>query len=159
MRFMVGTLRRIAGWLWLATWAALLVLLLTIWAKLGGCVDERIRWWARLGLGVGPVIGCTVGAIARDLARWGGGRSHASLLRVFWVPPALAAAAVMLVTTVNEHPDAARGVLGLFCGYWAGFDVAMAAWPLACGRPYRFVREIPPEPAPETRECHESWWA
>ena len=102
---MMPAIRRIAGWAWLAAWVGVLALLLTAWSRLGGCVDERIRWWARLGLGVGPVIGHTAGGIARDMARWGSGRSHASLLRVFWIPPALVAGAVMLIMTLAGQHD------------------------------------------------------
>ncbi len=149
---------RVAGTLWLAAWVAVLILLLQIWSGLGGLVDERVRWWARLGLGAGPVLGYTAGVVARDMARWGSGRSHASLLRVFWLPAALLACAAMLVTTVNDRHDAARATLGWLCGYWAGFDAAIAAWPLACGRPYRFAREMPPEPRPEERDPRRSWW-
>ncbi len=151
-------IRRIAGTLWLAAWVAILALLLDLWSDLGGLVDERVRWWARLGIGAGPVLGYTAGVRARGLACWGSGRSHASLLRLYWLPVALAAAAAMLFMTVAERHDETRATFGFLCGYWAGFDAAIAAWPLACGRPYRFAREIPPEASLEEDGRDRSWW-
>ena len=137
--------KRVAGVLWLAVWISVLAFLLQLWSRLGGCVDERVRWWARLGLLAGPVLGYAAGAWARDLAGWGGGRSHASLLRVFWIPPAILCALALVKLSLAGMHDEARALLGTFAGYWAGFDAAIAAWPLTCGRPWRFLRDIPPE--------------
>jgi hypothetical protein len=136
---------RALGAIWLAAWVSVLVFLLDLWSRLGGLVDERLRWWARLGLTAGPVIGYTAGLRAREMARWGSGCSHASLLRLFWLPPAVLVCALMLKMTLTGGHDEARATLGAFCAYWAGFDAAIAAWPLACGRPYRFAKDIPPE--------------
>ncbi len=151
---------RALGAAWLASWLFVLFLLFDVWSNLGGLVDERLRWWARLGLSGGPVIGYTAGLYARELAGWGSGRSHASLLRSFWSPPALLVCFVALKLTVDGRPDDARVVFGTFCAYWAGFDTAIGAWPLLCGRPYRFAREIPPEDPSEARRegLGDPWW-
>jgi len=153
-------LLRALGAIWLAAWVLVLAFLLDVWSQLGGLVDERLRWWARLGLTAGPVIGFAAGLRAREMARWGSGRSHASLLRVFWMPLAALACALMLKLTLDGVVDQARAVLGAFCAYWAGFDAAIAAWPLACGRPYRFSKDIPPEelgePSGENKD--NPWW-
>ena len=58
----------------------------------------------------------------------------------------------MLALTLSGRHDEARASFGAFCAYWAGFDTAIAAWPLASGRPYRFARDIPPEECPEPLE-------
>ena len=151
---------RVLGATWLTVWVLLIVLLFEVWFELGGLVDERLRWWARLGLTAGPVIGYTAGLRAREMARWGSGRSHASLLRLFWLPPAVLVAGLMLQMTLTSRHDEARAVFGAFCAYWAGFDAAIAAWPLACGRPYRFARDIPPEEPWEPPEGGPdgAWW-
>jgi len=140
-----ATALRALGVIWLAIWIFFLVFLFDVWAQLGGLVGERLRWWARLGLTGGPVIGYIAGLRAREMARWGSGRSHASLLRLFWVPPAILVCGLLLQMSVAARHDEARATLGAFCAYWAGFDAAIAAWPLACGRPYRFTADIPPE--------------
>jgi hypothetical protein len=145
-------MRRVIGAIWLAAWVLVLLFLLDVWSKLGGLVDERLRWCARLGLTAGPVIGYTAGFRAREMARWGSGRSHASLLRLFWLPPAILVCVLMLALTLTGRHDEARVSFGAFCAYWAGFDAAIAAWPLACGRPYRFARDIPPEEPREPAE-------
>ena len=160
-RWWTAATLRALGAIWLAAWIVLLVSLLDVWSKLGGLVDERLRWWARLGLTAGPVIGYAAGLRAREMARWGSGRSHATLLRLFWLPPAALVCALMLEMTFAGRHDETRATFGAFCAYWAGFDAAIAAWPLACGRPYRFTREIPPEEPWEPPEGgHDgSWWA
>jgi len=157
----VKVLRRVCGSLWLAAWGLVLVWLLDLWSALGGLVTERQHWWARLGLTAGPVIGCMAGQRARQMACWGSGWSHAALLRWFWLPPAALVCLTMLVLAQGHDHDAARAVFGTWCGYWAGFDAAIAAWPLVCGRPYRFARDIPPEELPESPPDvpAASWWA
>ena len=92
-RWWAAAALRALGAIWLAAWVLVLVFLFDVWSKLGGLVDERLRWWARLGLTAGPVIGYTAGVRAREMARWGSGRSHASLLSLFWFPPAALACA------------------------------------------------------------------
>lgn len=144
-RWWVAASRRALGVIWLVAWVLVLAFLLDLWSRLGGLVDERLRWWARLGLTAGPVVGYTVGIRAREMAGWGGGRSHASLLRLFWMPPAVLVCTLMLKLTIAGLHDEARATFGALCAYWAGFDAAIAAWPLACGRPYRFTKDIPPE--------------
>jgi len=153
-------MRRAAGWVWLAVWAIVLVFLFDLWSQLGGLVDERLRWWARVGLSAGPVIGYTAGIHAREMAGWGSGRSHASLLRVFWLPPAVLTALLILKMTMTGMHDEARATFGALLAYWAGFDTAIAAWPLACGRPYRFLKDIPPEtPTEPDDDDAGAWWA
>jgi hypothetical protein len=137
--------KRIAGTVWIATGLLLVAYLLQLWSRLGGIVDERLRWWARLGLLAGPVLGYFAGIEAREMAGWGSGRSHAVLLKLFWIPPASLTAFSCLAMTLAGAHDESRAVFGAFLAYWAGFDTGIAAWPLACGRPYRFLRDIPPE--------------
>jgi hypothetical protein len=152
--------RRTAGLAWLAVWAVVLVFLFDLWSRLGGLVDERLRWCARLGLSGLPVIGYLAGLHAREMAGWGSGRSHASLVRWFWLPPAALTAALILTMTLAGLHDEVRATFGAFLAYWAGFDSAIAAWPLVCGRPYRFSRDIPPERPPESQDDHDGvWWA
>ena len=146
-----SAVRRVAGALWLGVGVLALVFLLDLWSDLGGLVDERLRWWARLGLLGGPVLGYFAGIQARDMAGWGSGRSHASLLRLFWTPLAALVAISSLKLTLQGGHDQARVAFGTFIAYWAGFDAAIAAWPLACGRPYRFLGDIPPEVPPGER--------
>jgi len=159
-RWWVVVALRALGAIWLAAWVLLLVFLFDLWSRLGGLVDERLRWWARLGLAAGPVIGYTAGLRAREMAGWGGGRSHASLLRLFWMPPAVLVCALMLKMTITGRHDEARAMFGAFCAYWAGFDAAIAAWPLARGRPYRFAKDIPPEQPWEPSDGNHGgpWW-
>jgi len=153
---MTGIARRLGGIVWIAAGAVTIAFLLHLWSTLGGLVDERLRWWARLGLLVGPVLGYYAGIHAREMAGWGSGRSHAGLLRVFWLPPAALTASGCLAMTLFGAYDEARAVFGAFLAYWAGFDTAIAAWPLACGRPYRFLKDIPPEKLnPGTAEPYE----
>jgi hypothetical protein len=146
--------RRVGALVWLSAWTGVLVFLLRSWSELGGWVDERVRWSARLGLLGGPVIGFAAGNWARDLARWGAGRSHATLLRVFLIPPAALVALVSIAATAGGLHDETRAVLGGFAGYWAGFDAGIAVWPLVQGRPWRFHRDIPPDSTPDER-CNE----
>jgi hypothetical protein len=141
----LGAALRLCGAMWLTIWGLVLFGLLDLWATLGGLVSERQLWWARLGLTLGPVVGFMAGQRARRMACWGSGRSHAGLLRLFWLPPACVVCLTMVGLVLGDEHDAARAVLGAWCGYWAGFDTAIAAWPLTCGRPYRFSRDIPPE--------------
>lgn len=150
--------RRVVGALWLGAWGVALVFLLDLWSKLGGLVDEHVRWCARMGLALGPVVGWALGLHARELAGWGSGRSHAGLLRLFWIPPGAIVAIALAGLTVEGRHDEARALFGTLCGYWAGFDAAIAAWPLLCGRPYRFIRDIPPEVASEENDPDPSFW-
>ena len=144
------SIKRVAGAVWIATGAFAIASLLYLWSRLGGIVDERVRWWARLGLLAGPVLGYYAGIHAREMAGWGSGRSHAGLLRLFWIPPASLTALACLMMTFGGSHDEARATFGAFLAYWVGLDTAIAAWPLACGRPYRFLGDIPPEEIPST---------
>ncbi len=70
-RWWAAAALRALGAIWLAAWVLVLVFLFDVWSKLGGLVDERLRWWARLGLTAGPVIGlssCGAGNSQRDPA-------------------------------------------------------------------------------------------
>ena len=153
-------MRRAAGIAWLTVWVVVLVFLFDLWSRLGGLVDERLRWCARLGLSGLPVVGYLAGLHAREMAGWGGGHSHASLLRWFWLPPAMLTAALIFTMTLAGLVDEARATFGAFLAYWAGLDTAIAAWPLACGRPYRFLKDIPPEePTGSHDDDAGAWWA
>lgn len=136
--------RRIAGWGWCAVWAAVLYTMAEPWRHVGGLVDERLRWLEGLVLPTGLVVGLVVGGYARDAVRPGRRRCHAGLLRYLLLPPATLTAAALLVLVRLELTDAIGVVTSAFLAYWAGLDLAIGAWPLARGLPYRFTRPIPP---------------
>ncbi len=136
--------QRAAGWIWCAVWAAVLYAMAEPWRHMGGLVDERLRWLEGLVLPTGLVIGLVVGGFARDAVRPGRRRCHAGLLRYLLLPPATLTAAGLLVLVGLELSDPIGVVTSAFLAYWAGLDLAIGAWPLASGRPYRFTRPIPP---------------
>jgi len=141
-------LRRMAGWMWLTGWALVLYLFVTPWSELGGLVSERLRWLEWFVLGTAFMVGCTVGGTGRDAARPGTGRTHATLLRRLLYPPAAGTAVALLVLKILEEPDVSGVVVTGFLAYWAGFDIAFAAFPLMHGEPYRYDASIDPEPDP-----------
>ena len=136
---------RLLGWIWLLAWASLLGLLFHLWERLGLWVDDLLLWWAEALIGFAAICGALAGSVAREAARWGGGRSHRSLLRRYWLPLALPAMLLMVGFRLLGAHDEVRSVFGTFAGYWAGFDAGIGAWPLICGRGYHFARPMPAE--------------
>ena len=153
--------RRVAGWVWCSVWVCVLYAVAEPWRRLGGLVDERLRWLEAFVLATGLVAGLIVGGFGRDAVRPGRRRCHAGLLRYLLVPPAALTAAVLLVLYRFELGDPIGVVVSAFLAYWAGVDLAFGAWPLMCGRPYRFRLPIPPdaedEPAPPAGEERWPW--
>lgn len=137
-------LRRLAGWLWILSWAVVLWLLVSPWRELGGMVSERWRWLEWLALGWGPVLGCHVAGMGRLAAKPGTGLSHARLLRRLLVAPAALIAATLLVLRCLRHEEAIGVLVTGFLAYWAGLDLALGGWPLARGEPYSFRGPLPP---------------
>jgi hypothetical protein len=134
--------RQALGWARLVAWTLLLALVAAPWAGLGGLVDERLRWLARVALGGGVLAGLVAGGFARDACRPGGGFTHARWLRrAGWPALALTAMALVVCEALGQ-PDAGAVCLLAGLSSSAGFDVALAAWPLACGRDYRFDASI-----------------
>ena len=97
---------RLAGWLWIAAWCALLWLVVAPWTDLGGVVGERWRWLNRLALGVGLVVGGEVGSLGRRAARPATGLCHARLLRRTHLLPGLLVAGGLLVLQVLAMDEA-----------------------------------------------------
>ena len=137
--------RRLAGWVWCSAWAGVLYAAADPWRDLGGLVDERLRWLEGFALATCLVVGLVVGGFGRDAVRPGRQRCHAGLLRYLLVPPAALTAAVLLVLDLLDLADPIGVVFSAFLAYGAGVDLAFGAWPLMCGRPYRFTRPIPPD--------------
>lgn len=137
--------RRIAGILWLGAWVVVVGAAHAPWRHLGGLVDERVRYWERVVLAAATIIGCFVGATARDAARPGSGRSHARLVRHVLVAPAGAAAILLLVLRQAGATDwIGVSTIGLLA-YAAGLDIGIGAWPLLTGRHYSFTGPIEPD--------------
>jgi len=130
--------RRPIGWLWFAAWAVILNVAHRPWHELGGLLSERMRWLERFVIGAAFMIGCYVGSYARDAAQSSTGRTHFSLLRYIWTPPAALAAAAMLVFELRGDWPRILLVLAGFLAYWAGLDASLGAWPLVGGRHYSF---------------------
>ena len=131
-------LRRLTGWIWVATWCGLLWLAHAPWLELGGVVSERLRWMERAVLGAGLLLGWLVGDSARHAARRREGWSHARLLGPLWVPPGMLVAAALVVLRLRGAWAPIGVVTNAWLAYWAGLDIALAAWPLVAGRRYRF---------------------
>lgn len=110
--------RRLAGWLRLAAWCALLYMIHSPWRELGGIVSERMRWSERFVLPMSLVVGCYAGSV------W---RSHALL------PPAALTAAVLLVLKMMRLHDVIGVVFTAFAAYWAGVDISRGAYPMMLG--------------------------
>lgn len=142
--------RRVAGWGWIAAWAAALRLVASPWRDLGGLVDERLRWLERVVLGAGLMLGWLAGTLGRRAARPGTGRSHATLLRRLLLPVGALAAAGMLALRLADKPDPIGVVFTAFLAFWAGTDVAFGAWPLVTDRSYGFSTPIEPAGEEET---------
>jgi hypothetical protein len=134
--------RRLAGWLWLAVWSALLYLIHSPWRELGGLVSERLRWSESFVLPLGLAVGCFAGRLGRRAARPTTGHCHASLLRVLMLPPAALAAAGLLALRLADWTDPIGVVFAAFAAYWAGLDLAFGAYPLMMGEHYSFTRPI-----------------
>ena len=143
-------MHRAAGWLWAGAWSVILFTVHAPWSELGGLVSERLRWTEWFVLSTALLVGQCVGSYARHAARAGTGRSHAGLLRWLLLPQAAAVAAALVVLRLYG-PDEVIGVVATgFLAYWAGLDLAFAAWPLMTGRSYRFRAGIDPDPVIET---------
>jgi hypothetical protein len=137
--------RRAAGTLWLAAWCGVLWAVAAPWRNLGGLESERLRWLEWCVLTVGLALGFTMGRLARDWAVAGAGRTHARALRVALYPPAIVAAAALVVLSVTGERGPVGVVATAFLSYWAGLDVAFGAVPLMEGKPYAFARPLDPE--------------
>ena len=144
-----------AGWLWLAAWAALLHTVTAPWDHLGGVVHERLRWLEWFVLLNGLPVGFTVGRFGRDAVLRRGGRTHAWLLRFVLYPPLVLTAIGTLLLTITGRRDEAGIALTALLAYWAGLDVAFGALPLMEGKSYRFHRPLDAEPE-ETLDVEES---
>ena len=143
-------IRRIAGFLWLAAWCAVLWSVAAPWRKLGGLEPEHLRWLEWWALCSGIALGYTMGRGVRAWAQSGVGRTHAKALRLALYPPgAVAAIALIALAIVGE-----RGPIGVvataFLSYWGGFDVAFGAVPLMEGRSYAFNRTLDPDDADDS---------
>jgi hypothetical protein len=135
-------LLRGAGWLWILAWGAVLWSVALPWQYLGGLVDERLRWLERFVLGAGLVVGWQAGVLGRRAARPGSGFFHLRLLRRLLWPQASLTAVGLLFLYVTRNSDPIGIVTTAFLSYWAGLDLAFAAWPLVRGEPYSLTGSI-----------------
>jgi hypothetical protein len=138
--------QRLAGGAWLAIWCVVLYGVASPWRRLGGVVDERLRWLEWFVLMSGLAIGFTIGRAGRDAAQAGWGGTHARFLRFLLYPIAALTAISLVVLTLIDQ----RGPIGVvssgFLAYWAGLDLAFGAVPLMEGKSYRFERPLDPDP-------------
>ena len=135
---------RLVGWSWLALWTVLLVVWDAPWQRLGGVLAEPARWGVRVVLFGATLSGFMVAAWARDVLGVRRRRSYLDVLRVVLLPVAAVLAAVLVYArVVGAWPLSALAGTGLF-GYWAGLDIALAAWPLMHGARFRPHRPIEP---------------
>ena len=137
---------RVAGAAWCAVWFLLLWAVLAPWDQLGGIVSQRLRWLERFALAFGLIAGTTAGGYARDACRPGSGRTHRRLLRLLLLPQAAITAAALIRLAVIDHEPGIGIVTTAFLSWWAGVDMAIGAWPLLGGLPYRFDGPIAPDP-------------
>ncbi len=147
-RFMSGTkvLRKLAGWMWLSAWIALLYTVAAPWRDLGGVEDERLRWLEAAVLLTGLCLGFTLGCLGRRTVRSTRGQAYARLLRWALIPPAaLTALAIAALTALGARGPAAVVVTALLA-YWAGLDLAFGAVPLMEG-----------DPVPVTTQREDAW--
>jgi hypothetical protein len=128
---------RIAGWIWMLGWAAVLYAVTWPWTRLGGLVTERMRWTEWLVLGWGLVLGGFAGSLIRDACRAGNGRTQSGLLRWVLPVPAAVTAVGMIVLRLSGADDAIGVLFTGFLAFWAGLDTARGAYPLACGESWR----------------------
>jgi hypothetical protein len=150
--------RRGVGGLWIVAWAVIVGSVHAPWLRLGGLVSETIRYWERIVLAYAAILGCFLGATARDLIERGARRTHASLLRTVVLVPAGVCALILCLlayqgsqgTAGTQGTHEASGWIGVvfvgFLSYWAGFDIGIGAWPLTCGRHHSFTGPIRLEP-------------
>jgi hypothetical protein len=151
-------LPRLGGWLWLAGWCGVLWLFVAPWSELGGVVSERWLWLVRVVLGIGLIAGGEVGALARRAARPGTGLCHARLLRRTHLAPAALVAIGLLVLRLLALHEAVGVLTTALLAYCAGFDLALAAWPLVLGQPYSFRGSIEaPEEESESDDDEAGW--
>jgi len=124
---------RLAGWLQIAVWFAVLWTFARPWRELGGIVDETVRWWFRFTLGGAFVVGCVVGEAARNGSAAAERRTHAERSRRALGPAAAATAMGLVLLRLLGHDDwVGVAVIGLLA-YAAGFDLVAAAWPRTLG--------------------------
>ena len=148
--------RRVAGFVWLAVWIAVLYLVAAPWRELGGLVDERLRWLEWFVIVSGLSVGFTVGRFGRDACGPGTGRTYVGFLRFLLYPPAALVALGLIVLTYLGHRGSVGVVVSAFLAYWAGLDLAFGAVPLMEGRSYRLTRPLDPDPEPSERPI-EGW--
>ena len=147
---MKAALRRAAGWAWLVLWIGTLRLASDPWRRLGGIVDERLRWLEWVALVIGIPIGFTAGRYALERAEARDVSTYVHAARRVWFPLAVSTAAVMSALYVAGACDPIGVVLTAFLSYWAGADVAMGVLPLISPAPSespRRSRARPPRPA------------
>ena len=148
--------RRLVGWAWLVAWVLLLHGVHSPWKDLGGLADERLRWLERLVLGLGCIVGFTIG---RTIRGWRPRvrASHLDLLRYVFLPPSALAAFAVVVADRGGQPDHVGVVLSGFVAYWAGLDVSIAALPLMRGCRYRPTVPLEPD-VPDVPEPNDDRW-
>jgi hypothetical protein len=139
-------IKRLAGAVWLTTWVIVLRLVSKPWSDLGGLVSERLRWLEWFVLGMGLIIGYSIGGFGRDACHRESGRCHAGLLRYLLYPVGLSAALALVGLKVAGLHDGIGIVLTAVLAYWAGFDLAFGALPLLAGKSYRFSESLDVDP-------------
>lgn len=144
--------RRVAGWLWVSAWLAVLYAFAAPWRHLGGLVEERLRWLEHAVLAFAPILGCLVGSFVRDASQRGIGWTHIRSLRVVLWPLAAAIAVLLIVLRLTGNRDAIGVAASALLAYWAGMDLAVGAWPLTHGLHYRLGGPIERDPEPATQE-------
>ena len=137
--------RRITGYVWLMAWMIVLYLVAAPWRRLGGLVDERLRWLEWFVLLSGLALGFTLGRFGREAVAAGTGRTHACFLRFLLYPPALITAGTLIVLTLLDERGPIGVVVTALLAYWAGLDLAFGALPLMEGKDYAFERPLQPE--------------
>ena len=148
--------RRLAGGVWLAGWIGVLYAVAAPWRHLGGLESERLRWLEAFVLMIGLVVGFTLGRFGRDAVLDGRARSHVHLLRFVLYPPAVLAAAGLVVLTLLGERGPAGVVVSALLAYWAGLDLSFGAVPLMEGKSYRLTGPLEPEPA-DDRTQRRGW--
>ncbi len=150
--------RWLAGAAWLLVWAAILWTFAAPWRKLGGLVDERLRWLEYAALFSALSVGLTIGGAGREAAESGRGRTHAGFLRRALYPVGVSTAATLVAFQCLDWRDGAGIVASAFLAYWAGLDLAFGAFPLMAGRCYRFDRPLDPPRLDAWREERRATW-
>lgn len=111
----------------------MLYLVAAPWDDLGGLVSERLRWLESFVVAAAPLIGFTAGRFGRDGLRPESGRTYVWLVRWLLYPPALLAAASLVLLALSGHDELIGILLTALLGYWAGLDTALGALPLMEG--------------------------